>query len=110
MRKKIVILESDRLINAGVLSFLDNQDDFDVIGLEGSEPEKIFQTIEKIRPEIIIIDQNSRILSLCNLESRFAHFSNIRTIVLNLANNQIRIWDRQHVQIHDLKDFMAVLE
>ena len=107
--KRIVVLESDHLINAGVLSFLASQDCFDVIGMEGSDPEQIYRAIENIRPDVVIIDQNSLIISVSKLLAHFEQVPHIRTIVLNMSDNQIQVCDKRLVQIQQLSDFIAVL-
>ena len=109
MRKIIVILEEDQLINAGVQSFLAAQDGFDVIRLESNEPVQIIQEIEMIQPDVIIIDQNNQTIPLGDLLSHFENTPNIRTIALNISNNQIQICDKRQVQIHQLSDFINVL-
>ena len=109
MRKIIVILEEDQLINAGVQSFLAAQDCFDVIGLESNDPSQIFQDIERIQPDVIIIDQNNQITPLSDLLSHLENTPNIRTISLNISNNHIQVCDKRQVQIHQLSDFIAVL-
>ena len=109
MRKIIVILEDDQLINAGVLSFLEAQESFDVIGLEGNEPMQTIREIERIQPDVIIIDQNNQTIPLGDLLSHFENTPNIRTIALNISNNQIQICDKRQVQIHQLSDFISML-
>jgi chemotaxis response regulator CheB len=109
LRKIIVILEEDQLINAGVQSFLTAQDCFEVIGLENTEPLQIIQEIERIQPDVIIIDQNNQTIPLGELLSHFENTPNIRTIALNISNNQIQICDKRQVQIHQLSDFISVL-
>ena len=109
LRKIIVILEQDQLINAGVQSFLAAQDCFEVIELESSEPAQIIQQIERIQPDVIIIDQNNQTIPLGDLLSHFENTPNIRTIALNISNNQIQVCDKRQVQIHQLSDFISVL-
>jgi DNA-binding NarL/FixJ family response regulator len=109
LRKIIVILEEDQLINAGVQSFLAAQECFDVIGLESNEPVQIIQEIERIQPDVIIIDQNNQSIPLNDLLSHFENTPNIRTIALNISNNQIQVCDKRQVQIHQLSDFISVL-
>ena len=105
LRKIIVILEQDQLINAGVQSFLAAQDCFEVIELESSEPAQIIQQIERIQPDVIIIDQNNQTIPLGDLLSHFENTPNIRTIALNISNNQIQVCDKRQVQIHQLRRY-----
>ena len=109
MVKRIVVLESDHLINAGVLSFLASQDCFDVIGMEGSDPEQIYRAIENIRPDVVIINQNSHLISTGKLLAQFENLPHIRTIILNMVNNQIQVCDQRQVSIQNLNDFIEVL-
>lgn len=109
LRKKIVVLESDQLINAGVLSFLAAQDSFDVTGLESSDPEQVYREIESFQPDVVIIDQSSQSISVSQLMAHFENIPHIRTIVLSVDNNQIQICDKRQIQIEKLSDFIAVL-
>ena len=109
MRKIIVILEEDQLINAGVQSFLAAQDGFEIIRLESSDSAQIFQEIERIQPDVIIIDENNQVTPLNDLLSHLENLPNIRTIELNICDNQIQINDKRQVQINQLSDFISVL-
>ena len=108
--KRIIVLLNDQLISAGVESFLAKQEFFDVFGIDTHDPQEIYEAINRIHPDIIIVDQNSQMPSLINLQSYIEDMPDIRTVVLNISNNQIQICDKRQVQINLLSDFIDILQ
>lgn len=107
--KRIIILVSDDLLSAGVESFLSNQEQFDVFSIENKVPKDIFQAILDIQPDVIIMDQNNRMINFSELLADLETMPRVRTIVLNLSDNQIQVCERNRIEIHQLSDFLSIL-
>jgi len=108
-QKRIVVLESNRLLFAGVRSFLSTQEWYDVIGLNLVDQEQIHQAIERLQPDVIILDNQNRVTDLSALMSYLEGLSKIRVIIVNVTDNQIQICEKQQLRIHQLSDFLAAL-
>ena len=110
LQKKIVVLESDQLINAGVYSFLSAQDCYEVFGLDVNDPVQIYQSIELLQPDVIILDKSSQITNASNLITNLERLPKIRTIVVSVSSNQIQVCDKQDIVIHRLSEFLEFLD
>ena len=107
--KRIVVLESDFLLSAGVQSFLSSHENLDVIGIDTKDPEEIYREIMHIRPEVIILDERNRLISPNDLCERLKDLPSFRTVLMNNSDNQVQVFERNQVSIQKLGDFLAVL-
>ena len=107
--KRVVVLESDYLFSAGVQSFLSNQEDLEVTGLDAKDPLEIFQAILRIRPDVFILDQNNKQIDLNTLLEHLEDLPRVRTVVMSYSDDQVQVFDRNNISIHQLSDFLAVI-
>ena len=108
-QKRIVVLESDQLLNAGVQSFLSSQGYQQVHGVATQDEQDLVDEIEGFRPNVIIMDEQCHAAYLSLLMPYLASDSAIRTIILNLHNNQISIFEQRQVLVQQLSDFLDVI-
>jgi DNA-binding NarL/FixJ family response regulator len=108
-QKRIVVLESDQLLNAGVQSFLSSQGYQQVHGVATHNEETMVLEIERLNPDVIIMDEDNREANLALLVPYMAGDRAIRTIIMNLHNNQISIYEQRQVLVQQLSDFLDVL-
>jgi DNA-binding NarL/FixJ family response regulator len=107
--KRIILLESNQLLNAGVKSVLTSHGYTQVIGVPAKNMESILREIEDFEPNVIIMDENSWEVNLSQLAPYLTNNSTIRTVVVNLQDNHISIHDKRNIQIHQTIDFIDVL-
>jgi len=107
--KRVVVLESDYLFSAGVQSFLSNQENLEVTGLDASDPQEIYQAILQIQPDVIILDQNNQLIDLNTLLEHLEDLPRVRTVVMSYSDDQVQVYDRNKISIHQLSDFLAVI-
>lgn len=108
-QKRIVILESELLLNAGVQSFLSSQGYQQVHGVATQNEETMVVEIERLHPDVIIMDEQNREANFALLKPYLASDRTIRTIIMNMNNNQISIYEQRQVLIQQLSDFLDVL-
>jgi AmiR/NasT family two-component response regulator len=108
-QKRIVVLESDQLLNAGVQSFLSSLGYQQVHGVATHNEQSMMVAIEQLHPDVIIMDEESREANLGLLVPYLASDSTIRTIIMNIHNNQISIYEQRQVLVQQLSDFLDVL-
>jgi hypothetical protein len=100
---RVVILQSDKLLNAGVQSLLSTKADVEVIGIAHSD-ESYASILERTQPDIVIMDENV----LCANMSAYL-YPEMRTIVLSLGDNQMQVYDRRIIEVDHLNDFLDLL-
>ena len=106
-RKRIIVLNADQLLNAGVSSFLNAQENFEVISLETREIEQTIQEIVQKQPDVIILGSGYGRENLNRLMQRLDNLSDLRTIVVDLEQNKIQVREWQSRSIANLEDFLA---
>jgi chemotaxis response regulator CheB len=107
--KRVVVLESDYLLSAGVQSFLSNQEHLEVMGLDAKDPQESYQAILQIQPDVIILDQNNQLIDLNALLEHLEDLPRVRTVVMSYSDDQVQVYDRNKISIHQLSDFLAVI-
>ena len=107
--KRIVILESDQLLFAGMQSLLSTLEKYEVVGLNLVDEGLICQEIERLRPAVVILNENLQGADLDRLLNYLASLPEIRTILVNTLDNRIQIMDKHQVVLRQLDDFLAYL-
>lgn len=108
-KKRVVVLESDQVLAAGVQSFLATQDNLDVFGIEENDEDAVFQAITELKPDVIILDKLIQVTDLNALMSYLKDFPKVRAIIVNGSDNQIQVCERQQIQVHQISDILAFL-
>lgn len=108
-RRRVLILENELLLNAGVRSLLSKQEDLEVLATKFSGHLEIFKIIDTFRPDVIVMDEEEMAESGGALVTSVKGYSKLRTVVVHWEHNQIEIYDSQKVTVRALEDFLAVI-
>ncbi|MFN2224433.1 MAG: hypothetical protein PVH65_02045 [Chloroflexota bacterium] len=104
-QKRVIVVESEKLISAGIYSLLSSNHNLDVFGMS-LRGEELFDVADQFQPDVVVMDE--RYLHQ-NLKSYLAFIKTcprLRTIVVNLSTNSLRVCDGQIVHVQHLEDFM----
>jgi len=108
-KKKILVLRNDLAINAGVQNLLSRQDTLDVIGQDIQDQAELFESITRIKPEVIVVDDDFLAVNLAALLVFLQRFPKIRTVVMSLTENHVQVYDTKKIPIQHIGDFLAVI-
>jgi len=108
-RKRILILRSELLLNSGVQNILLRQKSLKVVGLEAKDQHLLFKHLEKVRPDVIITDDEFLTSHLASLLIYIQKYPAVRTIIMNLSESQIQIFDIKQIDVHSIDDFLEQL-
>ena len=105
-RRRVLVLESERLLPAAVISLLALHPEFEVasISVNGFAP---LEQLDSSEPDVIIMDEElvaSNITAVMELVDRHPQ---LRLIVLGLGDNKLHIFDKHIVHVKDVSDFIA---
>lgn len=106
--QKIIVVESERLLGAAIISLLYSEDDLDVLGLTPITTSDLIDTIVHLQPDVVIIDQASRFIDAIRLLLAH-HCSTLRLIVVNANDNWVSIVHRQRVLITKRGDLASII-
>jgi chemotaxis response regulator CheB len=108
-RKRIVILESNGLLAAGVRSLLADRNSLDVVGLKLDAAGAIDQ-VDAFQPDVIVIDQTVMAGHFDAFKTILDnYYRRIRIIVLHPQENCLEMCDKQVVTVEKLDDFLDLL-
>jgi DNA-binding NarL/FixJ family response regulator len=107
--RRIIVLESNQLLNSGVQSVLQSHGYKQVIGVPASDMEEILHKIESYKPDVIIMDETSWEVNQLKLTPCLVNHTKLRTVIVNLYDNHIWIYEKRNIQIHQTSDFIEVL-
>lgn len=107
--KTILVLESEKLLAAAVVSLLASRPEFAVTGATFSSLARLDQ-LNHTEPDVIIMDEDlvaNNITAVMELVDRHPR---LRLIVLGLSDNQLHVFDKHIVQVTEVNDFIAQLQ
>ncbi len=107
-RKRILVLESENLISASILSLLASQSRFDVI----NAPVSSIASLEKpdsIKPDVVILEEEQLATNITAVINLAEYFPTLRLIVFNQKNNTLHIFDKQMIQVRHINDLLNLL-
>lgn len=107
--RKILILEGESLLGAGLYRLLSELKDIEVITTEIANLEKLVQIFDAIHPHVLILDEANIIEVSSALLPSFRKNLISRIILINLDDNVIQVWDRQGILITKIDDFYELL-
>ena len=107
-RKKILVLESEKLLAASMLSLLASRTEFDVshttvTSLACLDPPDVPP------PDVIILDEEllaANLLAVVKLADRYPE---LRLIVIGLKKNKLQVFDKHMVKVRQSSDFLDLL-
>lgn len=105
-RKRVLVLESEKLLPAAVLSLLAARSEFDVTSI-GFNSFVSLKQVDHCEPDVIIMDEElvtNNITAVMRLVDRHPK---VRLIVVGLEDNKLHVFDKHIVQIKNVSDFMA---
>ena len=103
------MLESEFLLGAGIGSLLSAQEQLEVSSVDERDAEKLAQTIREFQPDVIVLAEDRLALHRKLLTNSLQICPNLRTIVVNRDDNQLQIWEKRVIVVHELRDFLDVL-
>jgi chemotaxis response regulator CheB len=104
-RKRIIVVESEQLLSAGIFSLLSANGQLDVVGMMTID-ENFFDVFERVKPHIIILDEDTLSRNMTAYMLFTKNYPRLRTIVLSLGTNNVQVCDKQVVHIQNIDDFM----
>lgn len=107
-RRQILVLESENLLTASILSLLTPRTEYDVSSVTLKTLES-FDQPNGHKPDVIIMEEVQMVANIAAVMELVDRFPKLRLIVLGLDNNKLHIFDKQIVQVGQVSDFLEQL-
>ncbi len=108
-RRKILVLENEYLLIAGLISLMSNLEGLEVMTTKFTSHNKILKIIDSFRPDAIVMDEERLIGSGGTLIAAMKEYPKLRIIVAHWDENQIEVYENHRVEIKAIDDLLAVI-
>jgi chemotaxis response regulator CheB len=107
--KKVLILESDLLLNAGLENMLVSQGNLEVHGVMYNNMGELNDAINQIQPDIIIADKEFISMNSGEVLNILEMRPGVKTILINLEDNQIEVFNKKRIFVTEIGDFLETI-
>lgn len=94
---RVLIVENQLLLGAGLQNLLSGETDLDVIGISPRNQLELVQKIRQIQPDVVFLDKDSRLTNATDLLTFLENFSKLRVIVVNANDNLAHIYIKKQI-------------
>lgn len=107
-RKKILVLESEKLLNASILSILASRPEFDVAQTPASSLACLEQC-DNLQPDILILEEETMAMNILAVVKLTGRHPKMRLIVFRLSDTKVEVFDKQTIQVRQDADLFELL-
>jgi DNA-binding NarL/FixJ family response regulator len=108
-QKQILVLESEKLLVASILSLLASRPEYDVTSTTLNSLNCIDQP-NGPEPDVVILDEELVAANISDLVALADRHPTLRLIVLGLNDNELHIFDKHIVHVSQVNDFFELLK
>ena len=108
--QRVLVLSSEQPVWVGIIAILGKESDLDVFTLPMGEQGKALQMIEHLKPAVIVVDEKLPAEELAKILSLQKAYADLRVVVVSLRENQLQVFDKRAVMVHELRDFIAAVQ
>jgi DNA-binding NarL/FixJ family response regulator len=107
--RRVLIVENQTLLGAGVHSLLWEERGLEVYGISPHDQAELVQDIGRLQPDIVIMDKASHLMAPLNLLAALENHSRLQLIVVSADDNQVCLYDKRQVPVKQAADFLEVI-
>ena len=107
-RKKILVLESERLLGASILSLLARREEFDVADISVTSLATLDGSVT-VQPDVVILEEDQLLANTETLVNWAKRHPSLRVIVFGLSDSNLHVYDKKIVKVRQVSDFLELL-
>lgn len=107
-KKKVLVLESEKLLAASIVSLLASRSELDVMNTTVATLES-WDKSGSTRPDVVIVEEGLLAANISAIVKLADRHPKLRLIVLGLSNGTVQIFDKQMTQVRHVSDFLGLL-
>ncbi|MGW8179244.1 MAG: hypothetical protein ACWGQW_10860 [bacterium] len=107
-RKKILVLEEEKLLTASIASLLSSQSGLDVISTKKGTLAG-WNNTNGAQPDVVIVEEGQLVANLSDIVKLADRHPTLRLIVFGLSDGNVQIFDKQTAQVRHISDFLSLL-
>ena len=106
---RILIVENQLLLGAGLQSLLSVEPDLHVIGISPSNQLELVREIRQFRPDIVFLDKDSQLTDAVELLTFLEDFHELQLIEVNANDHLVHIYNMQETRLCRATDVLSIL-
>lgn len=95
--QNVLIVENKILLGASIQNLLANMN-FNVCGIMPQTEIDLIKAIWSVRPDVVILNEDSRLTTPAQLLTQLKTYPNLRLIVVNTNDHTIKIYDQKELK------------
>jgi chemotaxis response regulator CheB len=107
--KRVLVIQSQHLLAAGILKVLSSESDLHVFNASSSDEIALLEEIKKVDPAVLILVDSSKFTDRVSSFSLLAKCYGLRVIVIEERENRMCIYERQALEVGCALDFIAAI-
>jgi DNA-binding NarL/FixJ family response regulator len=107
--RRVLIVENHLLLGAGIQDLLNGQTGLELIGVSPSHQEELVREIRRVRPDVVVIDEDSQLTDPTDLLASLKNHLTLRVVVLNTSDDVVRIYDSQEVSVTQTSQLINII-
>lgn len=106
---RILIVENQLLLGAGLQNLLSKIADLEVIGISPRNQLELIREIKQLQPDVIFLNKDSRLTDASDLLTFLENFHELRLVVVNANDHLVRIYSQQEARLCQTTDLLDII-
>ena len=106
---RVLIVENQRLLGAGLQALLTENSDLDIIGVSPSNQIELVRKIRQLQPDVVFLSEGSRLTNAVDLLALLEDYPRLRVVVISANDHLVRIYDQQQVLIKPANQLLNII-
>ncbi len=107
--RRVLILENQLLVGAGLQVLLSREADLEVFGIPFLNSEDLARVINESEPDVIVLDEIGHLTRLTGLLPLLNNVSKLRIVVVSSQDNLIRIYNKHEVLVTHASQLINII-
>ncbi len=107
--RRVLVVGHQLLLGAGVHDLLSDEAGLDIIGVSPGDPLELACTIKRYQPDVVILDESSRLGAPAGLLASLAGCPALRMVVVSANDNRVRVYGKQEVLVTQVADLVDII-
>ena len=107
--RRVLIVENQTLLGAGVHSLLWEENGLELYGVSPHGQAELIQDIGRFQPDILVMDKSSHLVAPLNLLAALENHAQLQVVVVSADDNQVCIYDKRQLLVERATDFLDMI-
>lgn len=109
VKRRVLVATKEMLLGAGIESLLIGQKELDFIGIISNSNIELIKKINRLKPEVVILDENMYLLSAKELLAYMDKWPEMRLVVVSANENRMQVYNKRQFQVTQSMDLVEMM-